>query len=196
MSFARAVWPAQMAAVATRSSLATVPTLMAGGEQELKLDPACTGYVIPLAGSLLKLSRAVTEPVTLLFLAGLLDIPLSLQQVLLFSGGMILLSTGTPGIPRMTSGVRSMPLYVAVGIPPEYVLLLATSAAVTDGLMTVLNSTGYLTAAVLVDRFAAQPLPAALPQPTAPPMVMSTTVPPGPEPKAHPPSPRDSSVSG
>ena len=171
ISFARAAWPAQVAAMATRSSLATVPTLMAGGEQELKLDPACTGYVIPLAGSLLKLSRAVSEPVTLVFLAGLLDIPLSLEQVVLFSGGMILLSTSTPGVPRMTSGVRSMPLYVAVGIPPEYVLLLAASSAVTDVLMTVLNSTGYLTAAVLVHRFAAvgrgvdqQAVPAALPE--------------------------------
>ena len=193
-TFTRAAWPAQVAAAATRSSLATVPTLIASGELELKLDPACTGYVIPLAGSLLKLSRAVTEPVTLLFVAGLLDIPLSLQQLVVFSGGMILLSTGTPGVPRMTSGVRSMPLYVAVGIPPEYVLLLAASTAVTDVLMTVLNSTGYLTAAVLVDRFAAEPLPAALPEPAAP-LLIATNVPPGPEPTAHPPSPRNTSFS-
>ena len=166
--FTRAAWPAQLAAVATRSSLATVPTLMARAEQDLKLDPACAGYVIPLAGSLLKLSRAVSEPVTLIFLARLLDIPLSLEQVLVFSGGMLLLSTSTPGVPRMTSGVRSMPLYVAVGIPPEYVLLLAASSAITDVLMTVLNSTGYLTAAVLVDRFAADSLPAPLPEPAPP----------------------------
>jgi Na+/H+-dicarboxylate symporter len=163
--FAKAVWPAQLTAVATRSSLATVPALMAGAESGLGISPACAGYVVPLGASLLKLSRAVSEPVTLLFLAGLLGIPLSLPQLAVFSGGQILLSTSTPGLPRMTSGTRSMPLYVAVGIPPEYVVLLAASTAVTDLLMTVLNSTGYLTATVLVARFAPASAPVAEPAP-------------------------------
>ena len=121
--------------------------------------------MVPLGASLLKLSRAVSEPVTLLFLAGLLGIPLSLPQLAVFTGGQILLSSSTPGLPRMTSGTRSLPLYVAVGIPPEYVVLLAASTAVTDLLMTVLNSTGYLTATVLVARLAPASAPVAEPTP-------------------------------
>ena len=149
LRFARAVWPAQLAAAATRSSLATLPLLLAGAESGLRLPRAAAGYVIPLAGALLKLSRGVSEPATLLFLAGALDISLSVGQIVTFTAAMILL-TPTPGVPRVTSGTRSLPLYVAVGIPPEYVVLLAATTAVTDILMTVLNSTGYLTAAVLL----------------------------------------------
>lgn len=151
---ARALWPAQMTALATRSSLATLPALMAGAESVLGLPRAHAGYVLPLAGAVLKLSRGVSEPVTLLFLAGALGIRLDLEQLVVFTAGQILLTPTTLGVPRVTSGTRSMPLYVAVGIPPEYVVLLAATTAVTDVLMTVLNSTGYMTAAVLVNRLA------------------------------------------
>lgn len=162
--FARALLPAQITAATTRSSLATIPALLKGAE-ELPFDRASASAVIPLAGAVLKLSRAVSGPVKFLFLAYVLHIPIGLEQIVVFTATIILLSPSTVGVPRVTSGTRSLPAYVAAGIPAEYVVLLGATTAVTDVFMTVLNSTGYMTAAVLVGRFATGRAPAAAPTP-------------------------------
>jgi Na+/H+-dicarboxylate symporter len=150
--FARAAAPAQVAALTTRSSLATVPSLMLSSEKVLGLSPDITASVIPLAGATLKLSRAVSNTTKLLFLAHVLGIPLSPGQFAVFTATVLLMSPSTPGLPTVTSASRSMPAYVAAGIPAEYVVLLSATTWMTDMLMTVLNSTGYLASAVLVQR--------------------------------------------
>jgi Na+/H+-dicarboxylate symporter len=158
--FARAVWPAQVIAATTRSSLATVPALLKAADTSLALPSAISATVIPLAGAALKLSRAVSDPITLLFLAKALGIPLSGYQLLVFSGAVFLLSPSSLGIPRATSGTMSLPIYIALGIPPEYVVLFAATTAVADVFMTLLNTTGYLAANLIVARFATRPRPA------------------------------------
>ena len=150
--FARAAAPAQVAALTTRSSLATVPSLMLSSEKVLGLSPDITASVIPLAGATLKLSRAVSNTTKLLFLAHVLGIPLSPGQVAVFTATVLLMSPSTPGLPTVTSASRSLPAYVAAGIPAEFVVLLSATTWMTDMLMTVLNSTGYLASAVLVQR--------------------------------------------
>lgn len=152
LPFARAAAPAQVAALTTRSSLATVPSLMMASEKVLGLAPEVTAAVIPLAGATLKLSRAVSNTTKLLFLAHVLGISLSPGQVAVFMGTVLLMSPSTPGVPTVTSASRSLPAYVAAGIPAEYVVLLSATTWMTDMLMTVLNSTGYLASAVLVQR--------------------------------------------
>lgn len=154
--FSRALWPAQLTAIATRSSLATLPALLRGADS-LRLRPEVAAAALPMAGSLLKLSRAVSGPVRLLFLAHVLGVPLDLERLVIFSATIILLSSSTVGVPSVMSGNRSLPAYVAAGIPVEYVLLLNVVVSLTDVFRTVLNSSGYLTAAVLVDRFGVRP---------------------------------------
>jgi Na+/H+-dicarboxylate symporter len=175
--FARAAAPAQVAALTTRSSLATVPSLMLSCDKVLGLSPDITASVIPLAGATLKLSRAVSNTTKLLFLAHVLGIPLSPGQVAVFTATVLLMSPSTPGLPTVTSASRSLPAYVAAGIPAEYVVLLSATTWMTDMLMTVLNSTGYLASAVLVQRVVGRgsassagrrPTAAALPSTTLP----------------------------
>ena len=150
--FARALLPAQITAVTTRSSLASVPPLLKESEETLRLPPKVAALVIPLGGAMLKLSRAMTNPLKLIFLAKLLGIPLSAQQVAVFLVTILLLSPTTVGIPSVLSGSRSVPAYVAAGIPPEYVILLGSTTSVVDIALTLLNTTGYMTANVLVAR--------------------------------------------
>jgi Na+/H+-dicarboxylate symporter len=150
--FARSLFPAQLTAAATRSSLATIPALLSTTPTLGRPDSAIP-YVVPLAGALLKLSRAVSGPVKLIFLASVVGVPLSVERILVFSITIILLSATTVGVPRVTSGSRSLPAYVAAGIPAEYVVLLGATTMVTDIFMTVLNTSGYLTAGVIVDRW-------------------------------------------
>lgn len=154
--FARALWPAQLTAIATRSSLATLPALLGSATTTLSLRAETAAAVLPVAGATLKLSRAVSGPVKLLFLAHVLGISITPERLLVFAVTIILLSASTVGVPSVTSGNRSLPAYVAAGVPAEYVVLLGVATSLTDIFLTVLNSSGYLTAAVLVDRFGAR----------------------------------------
>jgi Na+/H+-dicarboxylate symporter len=154
VAFARAAVPSQLVALTTRSSLATVPSLMLAAEQSLRLSPVVTASVIPLAGATLKLSRAVSNSTKFLFLTHVLGIPLTPGQVAVFTATVLLMSPATLGVPSVASATRSLPAYVAAGIPAEYVVLLGATTWMMDMLMTLLNSTGYLAAAVLVERVA------------------------------------------
>jgi Na+/H+-dicarboxylate symporter len=71
--------------------------------------------------------------------------------LLVFVGTQILTSPSVPGIP---SGgyVMTLPLYVAVGIPVEGVILLKALDGVPDIFKTLLNATSYLTSAIVVAR--------------------------------------------
>jgi Na+/H+-dicarboxylate symporter len=157
----RVLVPPQLTAFTTRSSLATVPGLLKAAGEIPTLEPGTSSLVIPLGGALLKLSRAVSGPVKLVFLASVLDLKLTPGQVVIFTVTILVLSVTTPGVPRVMSSSRSLPAYVAAGIPPEYVILLASTNAATDVFQTVLNTTGYFTADVLVQRLARKRVPVA-----------------------------------
>lgn len=150
--FARAAFPAQVAAATTRSSLATVPLLLKEAETGLGIPARVSGLVIPFGAATLKLSRMVTSPVKFVFLAHFLGIPLSIEQILVFTITIIMMSPLTVGMPTIISGSRSLPAYVAAGIPPEYVVLLGSTTWIVDVFLTIINSTGYLSATVIVAR--------------------------------------------
>lgn len=150
--FARAVFPAQVTAATTRSSLATVPLLLKEAESGLGIPGRIAGLVIPLGGATLKLSRLMSSSVKFVFLAHFLGISLSVEQVLVFTITMIMTSPLTPGTPSVISGTRSLPAFVAAGIPPEYAVLLGATTWMVDVFLTILNSTGYLAATVIVAR--------------------------------------------
>ena len=149
--FARGVAPAQAVAIGTRSSLAALPALVEGGSRHLGLPAAGTGFVLPLSVSALKLDRAIEAPVKLLFLAHVYGVELSLPQLATFMGTLFLLSFSTAGIPSVGT-VRSIPAYLAAGIPLEGVVLLNAIAPITDVFETLVNVTGDMAAAVIVTR--------------------------------------------
>ena len=119
-----------------------------------------SGLVIPFAGATLKLSRMVTSPVKLIFIAHFLGLPLSIEQIIVFTFTIILMSPLTVGLPTVVSGTRSLPAFVAAGIPPEYVVLLGATTWIVDVFLTMINSTGYMTATVLVARLLSRRAPA------------------------------------
>ena len=128
--------------MSTRSSLASLPALMKSARDQLRLPEDVVGLSLPLAASTFKMNTLVSATFKLLFLAHLYGIGLDPAFILLFIGTQILLSPGVPGIP---SGgyVMTLPLYVAVGIPVEGVILLKAMDGLPDIFKTMLNSTAY-----------------------------------------------------
>ena len=121
--FARALFPVQVLAVASRSSLVCLPKLVEAGRDELKQSEHITGIVLPLSVSTFKLNRMVSTPMNLFFLVHLygVDLDPAIALTLIFSA--MILSFATPGIP---SGGKftTLPIYLAAGIPVEGVVLL------------------------------------------------------------------------
>ncbi len=151
LEFARAVWPAQGVAMTTRSSLASLPALMTAARTRLHLPEDVVSLSLPLGASTFKMNTLVSSFLKLLFLAHLYGVALEPTFLLVFIGTQILTSPSVPGIP---SGgyVMTLPLYVAVGIPIEGVILLKALDGVPDIFKTMLNATSYMTSAVVVAR--------------------------------------------
>lgn len=162
-SFARAAWPGQVVGLSTRSSLAAVPALIEGARERLRLPDRVIGFGLPFSASTFKLSRMVTFPTQLLVLAHLYGIEIGVQEFLTFMVTILLLSFAALGIPRTGTGFRSLPAFVAAGIPVEGYVLLRTVEVLPDFFATLVNATSYLTVTTLLPRGAKVPAPVPAP---------------------------------
>jgi proton glutamate symport protein len=150
-SFARAAAPAQLVAASTRSSIASLPALVQGGREHLKLPDTATGLVLPLGVSLFKLNRTVSSTAKFIFLAHVCGVDLDAGRIATFLILVFILSFSTAGIPSRGT-LRSLPAYLAAGIPLEAVVIVDTVEAVPDIFATVLNVTGDLSVATILSR--------------------------------------------
>jgi len=148
--FARAVAPAQLVAMSTRSSLASLPALVEGGRDGLGLTVAATGFVLPFAVATVKVSRIISATVMLLFLVHAFELPLGLDRLLLFSGTVLLLSFIVVGLPGRGPEADVLPAYLAAGVPLAGVMILEAVDVIPDIFKTVLNVTSDMSAAAIL----------------------------------------------
>lgn len=146
--FARAVLPAQVVGFGTRSSLASLPALVKGANDNLRLPASSTGFVLPLAVSVFKLTSAIYWIVAALFVARLYGLPLPMSSVLLVGASSVVLSLSTPGIPSGGMLLQA-PLYVAIGLPVEAIGILIALDTLPDMFKTIFNVTADMAVAVL-----------------------------------------------
>jgi DAACS family dicarboxylate/amino acid:cation (Na+ or H+) symporter len=160
LAFFRAVRPAMLTAFSTASSNATLPTALLVAENELKLPPHVSRFVLTIGSTANQNGTALFEGVTVLFLAQLYGVDLALRQQFAVIGVCILGGVGTAGVPAGSIPVIAMILGM-VGIPPEAIGLILGVDRFLDMCRTTVNVTGDLAAAVVVARGeVAQPNPA------------------------------------
>ena len=150
--FAGGVAPAQLVAVGTRSSIASLPALIEGGRDRLRLPETATGVVLPLSVSVFKLNRTVSSTAKLVFLAHVYAIPLPPATLATFLATVIVLSFGTLGLPGGGSGFKTLPAYLAAGIPLEALVIAEAVDTIPDIFKTLLNVTADMSAATLLSR--------------------------------------------
>jgi len=148
--FARAVLPSQLIAASSSSSMACLPALVEGAEL-LGLTSRVTGFVLPLAVSAFKIAAPVSWTVGALFVAWFYGIHLGPRELATIAVTAIFLPFIGPGVPR-GAFLMLAPLFLAIGLPAEGIGILIAVDAIPDIFSTVLNVTGDLAAAAIIQR--------------------------------------------
>ncbi|MCW5893061.1 MAG: dicarboxylate/amino acid:cation symporter [bacterium] len=149
--FFRGIREAMLTAFSTASSNATLPTALRVAEDELRLPPHVSRFVLTIGSTANQNGTALFEGVTVLFLAQLYGVDLSFSQQLTVVVICILGGIGTAGVPAGSIPVVAMILGM-VGVPGEGIGLILGVDRFLDMCRTTINVTGDLAAAVVVSR--------------------------------------------
>ena len=129
--------------------MASLPA-MVDAARTLGVAEPVTGFVVPLAASMLRVGSAVGQTVAVLFAARLFDVtiaPLHLVVILIVT---VLTTFTVPGIPG-GSIVVMVPILLAANVPADAVGILLGADVIPDMFRTLANVTGGIAAAAIVD---------------------------------------------
>lgn len=142
---------AMLTAFATSSSNATLPTAIRVTENNLGVRSEVSRFVLTVGSTANQNGTALYEGVTVLFLAQIFGIDLSLTQQVTVVLMSVLAGVGTAGVPG-----GSLPLVVlvmqSVGIPGEGIGIILGVDRLLDMSRTTLNVTGDIAVAACVNR--------------------------------------------
>jgi dicarboxylate/amino acid:cation (Na+ or H+) symporter, DAACS family len=136
-------------AFSTSSSSATLPTNLAVIEKNIGVPPSIAGFVLPIGSTMCMNGTALFEGITVLFLAQVFGLDLSLGQQVVVVIMSVLTAVGAAGVPG-----GSIPLLVGIlamfGIPPEGIAIVLGVDRILDMSRTTVNVIGDLCATTWV----------------------------------------------
>jgi dicarboxylate/amino acid:cation (Na+ or H+) symporter, DAACS family len=151
LEFFRRVRTVIVTAFSTSSSNATLPTALRVGEENLGIPKEINSFVLTVGATANQNGTALYEGVTVLFIAQLAGVELTLATQLIVVLYAIIGGVGTAGVP---SG--SIPFIIGIlamiGIDPALIAIILGVDRILDMCRTTLNVVGDLTAATFVAR--------------------------------------------
>jgi DAACS family dicarboxylate/amino acid:cation (Na+ or H+) symporter len=151
VEFFRRIKTVMLTALSTSSSNATLPTALRVSEKNLGVPREINAFVLTVGATANQNGTALYEGVTVLFLAQLAGIDLTVWQQLGIAYFAILGGIGTAGVP---SG--SIPFIIVMlatyGINPALIAIILGVDRILDMCRTVINVTGDITVATYVAR--------------------------------------------
>jgi len=147
--FFRKVETVILTAFSTSSSSATLPTTISVSQNNLGIPSHITGFVLPLGATMNMNGTALFEGVTVLFLAQVFGINLSIGTQLIVVLMSVLIAIGTAGVPSGSIPLLIMVLTM-VNIPAEGIAIILGIDRVLDMCRTVPNVIGDITCAAYV----------------------------------------------
>jgi dicarboxylate/amino acid:cation (Na+ or H+) symporter, DAACS family len=151
LEFFRKISEVMITSFGTSSSNATLPVSLRVAETNLGLPPKISRFVLTVGASANQNGTALYEGVTVLFLAQVFGVDLSLSQQIVVALMCIIAGLGTAGVPG-----GSLPLVVGVlvtiGVPGESIAIILGIDRLLDMCRTTVNVVGDLVCATLVAR--------------------------------------------
>ncbi len=154
LDFFRKARIVMLTAFSTSSSNATLPTTLRVAQEELGVPSQIASFVVPLGATMNMNGTALFEGVTVLFLAQVFGVDLTLGQQLIVIVMSVVTAIGVAGIPGGSIPLLMMVLGM-VGVPPEGIAVILGVDRILDMCRTVVNVTGDLVTATIVTRFEA-----------------------------------------
>lgn len=151
IDFFRRVWTVIVTAFSTSSSNATLPTALRVSEENLGVPREINSFVLTVGATANQNGTALYEGITVLFIAQLAGVELSLSMQLMVLYLAILGGIGTAGVPS-----ASIPFIIGIlaliGVDPALIALILGVDRILDMCRTTLNVVGDITAATYVAR--------------------------------------------
>lgn len=147
--FFRKVRAVMITAFSTSSSNATLPTSIKTAEQELGIPAAIAGFVLPLGATMNMNGTALFEGVTVVFLAQVFGVQLTLGDQIIVIVMAVITAIGAAGVPGGSLPLLAMVL-TTVGVPAMGIALILGVDRLLDMCRTTLNVIGDLAAATYV----------------------------------------------
>jgi Na+/H+-dicarboxylate symporter len=149
-AFARAATPAQVVAFGTHSSMASLPAMLEGADQRLRLSQTATGFVLPLSLAVFKYSGPAWFVVVTFFVGRLYDVAIDPSRMVAVVLAAVVTSFAIGGVPS-GAAVVAAPVLAAAGLPVEAMGVLLAVDPIPNAFRTVANVTGMLAVTVLAD---------------------------------------------
>ena len=149
MRFLNDAKEAIITAFSTSSSNATLPVALRVAEKNLSIPPRIARFVLTVGASANQNGTALYEGVTVLFLAQVFGVDLTLTQQIVVALMCVMAGIGTAGVPG-----GSLPLVVGVllsiNVPPDAIAIILGIDRFLDMCRTALNVSGDLVIAAVV----------------------------------------------
>lgn len=149
IKFFKHIWPAQVIAFTTQSSIGTIPAtdkcLRKAGVSE-----SITSFVVPLGANVGMPGCAGIWPALLaVFAINGLNIEYSIGQYIFLVLITTLVSIGTVGVPG-TSTITATAVFAAAGLPIEIIVILAPISSIVDMARTTTNVSAAAASALII----------------------------------------------
>jgi DAACS family dicarboxylate/amino acid:cation (Na+ or H+) symporter len=138
-------------AFSTSSSNATLPTTIRTAQEEFGVPKEIAGFVLPLGATMNMNGTALFEGMTVLFLAQVFGVDLSLPMQLVVVVMSVITAIGVAGVPGGSIPLLAMVLEI-VGVPGTGIALILGVDRILDMSRTVPNVTGDLLTSLLVTK--------------------------------------------
>lgn len=149
LRFLGAIREPLLVAFSTSSSSATLPVTKEACEQNVRVSPQMTSFVLPLGATVNMDGTALYQGVAAVFIAQIYGMDLSLGDQLQVVLSATLASIGAAGVPG--AGMITLVLVLtAIGVPAEGVALILGVDRLLDMFRTMVNVTGDSTATALM----------------------------------------------
>ncbi|MBM4183745.1 MAG: dicarboxylate/amino acid:cation symporter [Gemmatimonadetes bacterium] len=155
--FFRRVRTAMLTAFSTSSSAATLPTALKVSEESLKIPREINSFVLTVGATANQNGTALYEGVTVIFLAQVAGVDLSLAGQLGVAYLAILGGIGTAGVPSGSIPFVIL-ILISIGVDPALIAIIIGVDRILDMCRTTLNVTGDIAAAAYVARSEGYPL--------------------------------------
>lgn len=150
LDFFRAILPAQLLAISTSSSAATLPVTMECAEENLKLRKDVISFVLPIGATINMDGTCLYQGIAAVFIAQVMGYDLTLAQQLSIVLTATLASIGAAAVPG--AGILMLVIVLeSIGVNPAGIALIFAIDRPLDMLRTATNVTGDVMVATLMN---------------------------------------------